>query len=438
MAFGAEVTGAFGQVLGAAGTDSAGGMFSTQSEQERKQSEKARSVVLKSGPEMSNAVGDALRQRAKDILPDPQTASTSAQVVSGLADFATRAVGYSVGLGPLGPLAMTGDAALEESDRLKQMGVDKGTRTKAGAVAGTLAGASIAIPMHGPTALSRFAIGTTVGEATIIGQSVAEKQILKAAGYDKISESFDPLDPVALALGVVPGALGAKFGGKPRPIKTEADMRVAAALTPEEQARSNAYERSPANIASLEAAIKAEKVPANKAILQGELEKLRADHGEHAVARAVEAEPDLVPAARVGQVVDAVDAARLTPDADLVGRDAHVSAVEMAADQMGRGEDVQVSHLLSESLEQERLLAEFERLTKQQEIDHGQPVARGTEPAADAQAGREVAYTTLDGRTRSSGEFAGATRIRGADAQPLEVFRGSGRSLSAKTSTRTR
>jgi hypothetical protein len=149
MAFGAEISGAFGQVLGAAGTDSAGGMFSVQSQQERQQSERARSVVLKNGPEMSNAVGDVLRQRAKDILPDPATASTSAQVVSGLADMATRAVGYTVTLGPAGPLAFGGDTALEESDRLKQLGVDKGTRTKAGAVAGVLNAGAVVVPMGG-------------------------------------------------------------------------------------------------------------------------------------------------------------------------------------------------------------------------------------------------------------------------------------------------
>lgn len=341
MAFGAEIIGAFGQVQGAYGSDSAGGMFSTQNLTERKQAEAARQKIATQGIDYSNEAGDILRQRAADILPDPKTASTSAQVVGGLADFATRAVGYTVTLGPLAPFAMGGDAALEESDRLKQQGVDLSTRTKAGAVAGVLNAAAVAVPMSGPTALARGVKGVAVGEGTIVGQSLAEREILRAAGYDKIAETFDPLDPVALALGVVPGALGARFG-KPK-LRTEADMKKAAVLTPQEQARSDAYERSPTNLAELERAIKAEKRPEVRALLETELATQQRAQAEHGVARAVESEPDLAPAARVNQVVDALETARLTPDDMLLGRDAHLSAVEMAHQQMARGEQVEVA-----------------------------------------------------------------------------------------------
>lgn len=221
-AFMAETAGAFGQVLGA--TDgSSQGMFSTGTEKEQKDRLEASNKMVTQGIDMSNQVGDTFRAQAKDMMPDPATTHTSAQIVAGLANFTTKAVGYTMTLGPAGPIALGGDVALTESDRLKQQGVDLETRTKAGAVAGGLAAASVVVPMTGATRLTRFAKGVAMGEGTIVGQSLAEKAILKAAGYDKISDSFDPLDPVALALGVVPGVLGAKFGhapAKPAPTST--------------------------------------------------------------------------------------------------------------------------------------------------------------------------------------------------------------------------
>jgi hypothetical protein len=273
-----------------------------------------------------------------------------------------------------------------------------------------------------------------VGEGTIIGQAVAEKSILKAAGYDKVADSFDPLDPVALALGVVPGALGAKFGGKPRAIKTEADMRVAAALTPEEQARSNAYERSAANLASLEKAIAAEKRPDVKATLQGELDKLRTDRGEQGVAAAVKTDPDLAPAARVNQAVDAVDGARLTPDADLVGRDAHVSAVELAGRPDGRGEDVSVERVLqawrrSAQAEGRRPPLLGNRRRRQARApDHGRV---GTETARSLRArARHCACTTWTCRPMHPSIDA-----RGAAAR-VQPTAGRGRSAAAAAALR--
>jgi predicted GNAT superfamily acetyltransferase len=49
-----------------------------------------------------------------------------------------------------------------------------------------------------------------VGVGSIVGQALAEREILRAAGYDKLADTFDPLDPVALAMGVVPGVIGAR------------------------------------------------------------------------------------------------------------------------------------------------------------------------------------------------------------------------------------
>lgn len=56
-------------------------------------------------------------------------------------------------------------------------------------------------------------------------------------------------------------------------LKTEAAMKVASVLTPAEQAHSDAYERSAANLRELSDAVAKEKNPATKALLQTELVK---------------------------------------------------------------------------------------------------------------------------------------------------------------------
>ena len=341
LAFGSEIAGAFGDVMGA--YPEANGVPLT--DEQRKQGEAARRKLLAEGPRFSNEAGDMFRLRAKDILPDPNTTGMAGQLVSGLFDFGAQAVGYGLTTGPAMPLALGMDVAMTESDRLKQQGVGLGARSAAGAAAGALAGGSMVVPLTGATALIRGLKGVAVGESAIVGTSLAEKAILKAGGYDKLADTFDPLDPVAWGMGLVPGALGARFGGKPaKPVgtlKTEADVRVAAVLTPAEQAVSDAFERSPGNLRELQKAIDAQKDPGNKAVLQAELDKQ--------VKAATQADPDLVPAARVMQTVAALDRSRLTPDGDLAGMDAHVRAVEAAMDQIGRGERVDVADILAAS-----------------------------------------------------------------------------------------
>ena len=341
MAFGAEIMGAFGDVMGA--YPELYGPVQLDPNQ-RKQANEARDRLLKEGPRYSNDVGDSLRQRSHELMPDAATTHVSAQITAGLFEFGSQAVGYTLAAGPVvGATVLGGDVAMSEADRLKQQGVDLGTRTKAGAAAGAIAGASVLVPMSGATAAGRFLKGAAAGEAGIVGTAAAEKVILEHGGYSKLADQFDPFDPVGLAVGLVPGALGAKFGKPRAPIKTDADVRRVAALTPEEQARSDQYERSAGNLAELEAAVKAEKNPANRALLEAELAKQRAAAAAAPVERArVAAEPDAVPAARVQIAAEALDRSRLTDATDLAGRDTHVRAVEMAGDQLARGEPVAV------------------------------------------------------------------------------------------------
>jgi hypothetical protein len=352
IAFQAELVGAFGQVMAAGGAESGGGMFSPQSPDERKQGEAARRKLLNEGIDFSNEAGDNFRQRAAEIMPDPQTSHASEQLVAGVTKFATKAVTYAVGGGPLAPVGLGLDEGLAEADRLKQQGVDLSTRTKVGAVAGAVAGASIVLPVAGKTVAGTVGLVAASGPGGFVAQNAGSAAILEHAGYDKIASQYDPLDPVGLALStLVPGAFGAfAMRGRAKPIaplKNEADVRQAAALTPAEQARSDAFERSPGNIAELEAAIKAEKNASARLVLIDELEVQRRAARENATRDAVRNEPDAVPAARVQQVVDAIDVARLTAANDIRGAEAHVDALTLAHEQIARGEQVQVAQTVS-------------------------------------------------------------------------------------------
>ncbi len=229
-AFAADVVGAFGSVAGATGAFNSGGMFSTPSDAERQQQDEARSRLLRDGPQWSNEAGDLLRQRAREVMPDPTMTHASAQLVAGLTSFATQAVGYTALGGPaVGPVLLGADAALAESDKLRQQGVDLGTRAAAGAVAGVVAGASVALPVAGRTLAQTAGLVAVGGPGGFIAQNAAERAILANAGYDKQAAQYDPLDPVGLALAtLVPAAFGGVAlrarGARPATAPTLADV----------------------------------------------------------------------------------------------------------------------------------------------------------------------------------------------------------------------
>ena len=211
IAFGSEITGAFGETAGAVGYGSRGGMFSLPTEQEKQQQEQARRKLLDQGPQFSNEAGDIFRTRAKDIMPNPQTTHASEQVIAGITQFATQAIGYAATTGPAAPFLLAGDVGMAEADKLKQEGVDLATRTKAGIVAGAAAGVSIAVPVAVPGSVAKTAAAVVAGgPGTFVAQNAAERAILNNAGYDKIASTYDPFDPVGLALStVVPAGFGA-------------------------------------------------------------------------------------------------------------------------------------------------------------------------------------------------------------------------------------
>lgn len=212
IAFGSEIAGAFGSVAGAY-PDALGVQLT---DDQKKQAEAARNKLLDTGPTFSNQAGDAFRQRAFDLMPDARTSGTAARVLAGFSEFGAEVAGSAVA-GPLSPLLVGGVTAFDTADELRLKGVDLETRAKAGAVAGAANAAMVAIPLSGATRAAAFAKGAAVGEGATVGQTAAVQTILKHAGYDKIASQYDPFDPVALAVGLVPGVLGAALHSAPAP-----------------------------------------------------------------------------------------------------------------------------------------------------------------------------------------------------------------------------
>ncbi|OWQ92035.1 hypothetical protein CDN99_06665 [Roseateles aquatilis] len=209
-AFLSDVVGAFGQVLDATGTVSARGMFATQSEEERKNSQAA-AERMRQGLDFSSEAGDLFRGVAQGYAPDATTAHASERLVFDFARVGTKAAGYIAAGGPIvGGVLTAGDEGLTVSDELKQQGVDLGTRTAVGAVVGAVTGLGVALPMAGQTARQTIGLVAAGGPGAFVAQQAGVRAILQAADYSHLAEQYDPFDPVGLAVSTfIPGAFGA-------------------------------------------------------------------------------------------------------------------------------------------------------------------------------------------------------------------------------------
>ncbi|WP_341973198.1 hypothetical protein [Roseateles sp. PN1] len=205
--FFSDVLGAFGQ---SAATTYTGDLLGGMSDKQRKETEQARQTVLTKGLDFSSEAGDSFRSVAQGYAPDPSTAHLAERLVFDFSRFASKAVGYTIaGGGVIGP-ALTGfDEGMQAASDLKAQGVDLATRTKAGSVIGAVSALGVGLPMAGQTGLQTAALVAAGGPVSFMGQQAAVRQILQEADYSKLSEQYDPFDPVGLAVStLVPAAFG--------------------------------------------------------------------------------------------------------------------------------------------------------------------------------------------------------------------------------------
>lgn len=222
VGFATDVLGAFGEVQAGFGLQADPSLlFDSRQRRERiEQGQASRNEVM-SGEAFSTELGSNLRATARSMTPDADTANVVEQTLFGISRFATKAVGYSVLAGPAVGATLTGaDEGMSEADRLKAQGVDIGTRTQVGAIAGLSAAAATALPVAGRTIPQTVGLVAVGGPGGFIAQQAASKAILENADYSKIADQYDPFDPVGLAVStLVPAAFGGyamRGGAKPK------------------------------------------------------------------------------------------------------------------------------------------------------------------------------------------------------------------------------
>lgn len=353
--FWADILGAFGQVAGAYPEALGVGGLTAQ---QRKEAGEARQKLLTEGVSFSSEAGDLFRGVAQSYRPDAATASTAEQLVFDFSRFASKAVGYSVAAGPVAGSVLTGaDEGMAEADRLRQQGVDLATRTKAGAVAGVAAAAGVALPVAGKTLAQTAGLVALGGPLSFSGQQLVTREILAGAGYGRIADQYDPLDPVGLAVStLVPAGFGA-------------------------WALRGAARRAGAKVS------------------EGEIPLRESDAGSPAPL------PDeTIDAARVHLLAEEQQRASLAPEGDMRAADADAAAQARAADQIATGEPVNVLREAGD-LPPDARLTEMARA-----ID---TVMRAE---AEAVAAREAAVPVVEPLVRAEPEAAPAAE---PDASPV-------------------
>lgn len=295
---GADVLGAFGQVMGSLGQDD---WLMPDPVKAAADTEAARKKLREQGgPDYNSEVGRSFRNVGRDYMPDPVTAHGAEQAVANLFRVGVKAVTAGATLGPLAGAAISGaEEGFSAADDLAQQGVDLETRTKVGAVTAAFTAGSFALPVAGSTWKATAGLAAAGGPASFVAQNAATREILDNADYSGIANQYDPFDPVGLTLSTL---LPLGFGALA--------MRGARGAKAGEPAR----------------------VP-------GEVE-VEAPPGPRPDAEAVDA-------ARVNLLRENIDNTRPTPADDLTGAAAHDAAMSRAIDQMAAGERVEVTDVAS-------------------------------------------------------------------------------------------
>lgn len=270
-------------------------------------SDKVKAQLWKS---LTDASAPTARQAAQSMMPDPQTAHTANQIVAGLTRFGTKAAASVVAAGPVVGAGILGAEETNTVYRdLTTRGIDSETALKVAAVQGVISAAGVVLPIAGKTVAGTVGLVAAGGPGSYVAQETLARDILKRSGYADEAAKHDPTDPLGLAIStLLPAGFGAvalRAARAPKaipPIKTESGVRDAVQLTPAEQAASDAFERSAANLAELRQEIARTKDPKAKAALEAELAKQSAAAeaaGRDAVTAAAAHSPEVVDAARV-------------------------------------------------------------------------------------------------------------------------------------------
>jgi hypothetical protein len=328
----ADLLGAFGQAL-ATTEPSAGGMFSLPTPKERKENAAATEKMRTEGLDFMSEGGRSFRNASRDYMPDPATAHAAEQAVGELFRVGTKAIAAAAVMGPVAGAVVSGaEEGFTASDKLAQQGVDLETRSAVGAVTAAVQAGSFALPVAGKTWGQTIGLALAGGPTAYVAQQAATRHILAEADYTRLSEQYDPFDPVGLTLStVLPFGFGAIAMRAARTTHAPAPEVVDAARTalltenvtvtrpvPAEDftgaaAHERAYEQAIDQLAAGRRVDVAEVAPAGERIV-GELSprlaeiKAAMDEQDAALGRVVQEAPPLA-------AVDDAQVTASTPDA---------------------------------------------------------------------------------------------------------------------------
>lgn len=301
----ADMLGAYGSVMGSTG-GSAGGMFATQTPEERKQQQDATDKLMSGGPDYMSDSGRLFRDVAKDYTPDPVTTHAAEGAVFNLFRMGGKAITAAATLGNIpGAIVAGAEEGFTMADELAGQGVDIGTRTQVGAVNAVMNAAAFALPAAGKTWMQTGALALVGGPVSFVTQQAATREILQAADYSKQAEQYDPFDPLGLALStILPLGFGAlamrgSKGAKPA-IHPPEDIVDAARVSLVRQ-HMDATNPAPGDLASADAHVKA-YTQAMEQLAAGE--RVSVEVPENIASRAAETMAERL--AWIGKTVDKV------------------------------------------------------------------------------------------------------------------------------------
>ena len=146
-----------------------------------------------------------------EYTPDPEKTSVAAQVLYGVSNGLAKygmaaAVGAAAGPASIGvtPVVFGASVGINETQKLKDEGVDDETATKAGMVSGAMNAFWGGVPgAFGRSIMT----GASLGAFTSYNEMGAIKTVLENADYSKLALKYDPTDPVGMGVNALVGGL---------------------------------------------------------------------------------------------------------------------------------------------------------------------------------------------------------------------------------------
>ena len=155
-----------------------------------------------------------------EYTPDPEKTSVAAQVLygvsNGLAKYGMAAAGWARAVGAAAgpasiavtPVVFGASVGINETQKLKDEGVDDETATKAGMVSGAMNAFWGGVPgAFGRSIKAKVLTGASLGAFTSYNEMGAIKTVLENADYSKLALKYDPTDPVGMGVNALVGGL---------------------------------------------------------------------------------------------------------------------------------------------------------------------------------------------------------------------------------------